>query len=285
MANTAKPDVFTTRRTALVGVFCLALIPTMAGAAGVTETFTKHTPGSTAAIDHAVWDKLLKAHVTPDAGGLHRVNYKAWKAAGHQELKTYLAGLQKVDPTTLDKAEQFAFWANLYNAITINVVLDKYPVKSIKDISLGGGLKALVAGGPWQAKTAKVLGQDLSLDDIEHNVLRAVFKDPRVHYAVNCASYGCPNLPNGAFTGANLDAALEAGAKAFINHPRGIAVDGGAVKASQIYNWFIADFGGNAEGVLSHVRKYAEPALKTKLEGITTIASHDYVWTLNDVAK
>jgi hypothetical protein len=279
--------LFRLTRYAMFGV-ALVLAPAVwfpfAEAASV-EDFTTFTAGSTVAVNHATWDKLTKAYIAPDASGLNRVDYKKFKVEGHKDLKAYVAMLHATDVAKLDKPEQFAFWVNLYNARTVDIVLDKYPVKSIKDISLGGGLKALVGGGPWQANTGKVAGVDLSLDDIEHKVLRAVFKDPRVHYALNCASYGCPNLRIGAFTGADLNAQLDAGAKAFVNHPRGISVEGGKVKASNIYSWFEADFGGSAMTALEHIRGYAEPTLKQKLNGITKIDRYDYIWSLNDVGK
>ncbi len=252
-------------------------------AANVADLHTMHAKGSTVAVDHAAWDNLLKMYVVPGADGVNRVRYAKFKADGHAALKAYVAALEKVDVATLDRPEQFAFWANLYNAKTIDVVLDKYPVKSIKDISLGGGLLTLVTGGPWKAKLVKVKGQDLSLDDIEHGILRPGFKDPRVHYAVNCASFGCPNLATEAFTGARLEAQLDAGAQAYINHSRGVKLDGGKVTASSIYNWFQADFGGNEAGVLAHMRKYAGPALKPKLDAATAIADYDYDWSLNEV--
>lgn len=263
----------------------VSLMALPAAAKGPTDVFAARATGATTVVDHAAWDRLVKAHVVPGADGVNRVAYANFKANGHKELKAYLAALQATDPAKLDRPEQFAFWANLYNAKTIDVVLDKYPVKSIKDVSLGGGLKALVGGGPWQAKIMKVAGVDLSLDDIEHQILRPIFKDPRVHYSVNCASFGCPNLPNAAFTGANLEAMLDAGAKAYVNNARGFAVDGGKIKASSIYSWFEADFGGSAAGVLDHARKYASPELKAKLEKLTSIASYDYDWSLNDVKK
>jgi hypothetical protein len=247
------------------------------------DGFMKHTAGSTMTVDHAVWDRLLKAHVIPGKDGINRVDFARFKKDGHTDLKKYVATLEKVDFTKLDRPEQFAFWANLYNSKTIDIVLDKYPVKSIKDISLGGGLKTLITGGPWQAKVVTVNGLPMSLDDIENNAMRPVFKDPRVHYSVNCASLGCPNLLTEAFTGTKLEGQLEAAAKAFVNHPRAFEIkDGKIVKASSIYTWFQADFGGSVEGVLAHARKYAEPALKQKLDGITAIADYDYDWKLID---
>ena len=236
-----------------------------------------------AAPDHSAWDGLLKAYVKPGADGLNRVDYAAFKSAGHATLKAYLERMQRIDPAALTPKQQFAFFANLYNAKTIDIVLDHYPVKSIKDISLGGGLLTIITGGPWKATVVRVAGVDLSLDDIEHAILRPVFKDPRVHYAVNCASVGCPNLAAEALTASKLEAQLDAGARAFVNHPRGIAVSGRNVTASSIYTWFKADFGGTNAAVLDHVRKYAAPELAKSLAGISDIASFDYDWRLNDI--
>ncbi|MBU1211935.1 MAG: DUF547 domain-containing protein [Alphaproteobacteria bacterium] len=233
-------------------------------------------------VDHSTWNKLLKAYVKPGQDGLNRVDYGAFKKSGHAALKMYVAGLEKVDPAKLDRRDQFAFFANLYNAKTIEIVLDHYPVKSIKDISIGGGLFAAFTGGPWKAKVLRIKGMELSLDDIEHEILRPVFKDPRVHYAVNCASIGCPNLGTEAFTGGTLEAQLDAGARAYINHPRGVTVSRGQVTASSIYSWFKADFGGSDKGVLSHMRKYASPELAEALSRAGSISKHAYDWRLND---
>lgn len=250
--------------------------------AGSAADFSGHVAGSTKTVDHSAFDRILAAHVVESPDGINRVDYARLKKEAHQNLKGYIASLEAADVKSLDRPEQFAFWANLYNARTLDIVLDKYPLKSIKDISLGGGLVALVTGGPWKAKVVRVGGAELSLDDIEHTILRGTFKDPRVHYSVNCASLGCPNLMRKAFTGADLEAQLDAGARAYVNHPRGIRVGGGKVHASSIYDWFSKDFGGTAGGVLDHVRRYAEPALKKKLEGMSEIAEYGYDWSLND---
>ena len=266
----------------MAGVVLGLALAGSARAQGPEQVFARFTAGSAKTVDHAIWDRQTKAYVVAGPDNLNRVRYPQWKSEGHAELKTYVKLLEATDVAALDRPEQFAFWANLYNAKTIDIVLDKYPIKSIKDISLGGTLLSTFTGGPWKAKVAKVAGQDLSLDDIENSVMRPIFKDPRVHYSVNCASVGCPNLMRGAFTGAGLEAQLDAGAKAFVNHPRGIAVEAGRIKASNIFSWFEADFGGSAKAVLAHVGKHAEPALKAKLEGITTIADYDYDWNLNE---
>ncbi len=283
--------------TATLLVLALAAILTaitspssQAAAAGnITEAFATHTAGSELTVDHSAWDKLLATYVQPGTDGLNRVAYATFKADGHKDLKSYISNLERVDPGKLDRPEQFAFWANLYNAKTIDIILDHYPVKSIRDISLDnslfGALKSSVgAGGPWKTPVVTISGRQLSLDNIEHDIMRPVFSDPRVHYSVNCASYGCPNLAGDAFTGAGLEAQLDAGARSFINHPRGIEVKNGTVKASSIYNWFQKDFGGNAAGVLAHARRYADAELAAKLKNVTAIDSYDYDWSLNDAS-
>ena len=271
---------------ALMSVFATGLALGNSRAADI-ETLTKpaFTDGSAATVDHATWDALLKAHVMAGADGTNRIGYAGFKAKDQAALKSYIKALETVQPTKLGRNEAFAFWANLYNAKTIDIVLDAYPVKSIKDINLGGGLLASVTGGPWKAKVLKVAGVEMSLDDIEHGLLRPVFKDPRIHYAVNCASIGCPNLSRDAFTGATLDTQLDAGAKAYVNSPRGVRADPDGITASSIYNWFVADFGGDETGVIKHLKRYADPLLKPKLESITEIADYGYDWTLNDVTS
>jgi hypothetical protein len=190
-----------------------------------------------------------------------------------------------MDPNTLDGREQFAFFVNLYNAKTIDIVLDHYPVKSIKDISLGGGLFASLSGGPWKAKVVNVNGAALSLDDIEHGILRSRFRDPRVHYAVNCASIGCPNLSNEAYTGAKLDTQFDGAARSYVNSPRGFRFDGQALVASSIYKWFKDDFGGSNQGIVKHALKYADPDLGTKLGAVRSISGFEYDWSLNDTRR
>ena len=287
-ANTISKSFGLLRRigsTAMATSVALSFFAPPLLAASPAETFAASAQGSTARIDHGAWDKLLKTFVVPGSDRINRVAYARFKSEGHAALKQYVASLEAVDVAALDRPEQFAFWANLYNAKTIDIVLDKYPVKSIKDINLGGGLLTLVTGGPWKAKVVKVKGQDLSLDDIEHGILRPVFKDPRVHYAVNCASFGCPNLGTEALTGARLEAQLDDAAKAYVNHPRGIRVSDGKVKASSIYSWFQSDFGGSDKGVLAHVKSFAAPELKAKLDAASGIADYDYDWLLNDAGK
>lgn len=233
----------------------------------------------------AAFDMLLGRYVASNADGVNRVDYARWKgnAEDKARLARYVAELQTRTPSKMARAEAIAYWSNLYNAITLSVVLDRYPVSSIRDIKSEGLLDPKAYTGPWRTKRATVEGKSYSLDDIENDVLRPVYKDPRVHYAVNCASYGCPNLRTKAWAAATLDADFDAAARDFVNHSRGVMVlPGNKLKVSSIYKWFAGDFGGD-EAVLAHFRKYAQPKLAAALVPGVAVAEDDYDWSLNDI--
>lgn len=224
-------------------------------------------------IDHSAWDSLLSRYVTQSPDGINRVDYAALKATDAAALRGYLSAMQAIDITQYPRDEQFAYWVNLYNAATVDLIIANYPVDSIRDL----GLPVL---GPWKDKILKVNGKDLSLDDIEHGILRPIWKDVRVHYAVNCASIGCPNLAAQAYTGARLDAMLEAAAADYVNHPRSFARVNGRLVASRIYDWYGNDWGDQA-AVLDHARKYANRETLARLSESSTIDDFDYDWSLN----
>lgn len=249
-----------------------------ASAETLGQKFAQADPASTVAIDHSAWEKLLQSYVVAGDDGLNRVDYAGFKKNGASALKRYLASLQQADVARLNRDEQFAFWANLYNAKTVDIILDHYPVASIKDIRLSGFLYA----GPWDKKVVTVNRVPLSLNDIEHEILRPLWRDPRVHYAVNCASIGCPNLPREAFKAASLEAMLEGAARKYINSPRGVRAAGGKVVLSKVYNWFAEDFGSSTSDILTHIRRYAEPELATRIEKVTSVTGYAYDWGLND---
>ena len=233
------------------------------------------------------FDALLAKYVKPGGDGVNRVDYARWQASAQHltSLHDYISYLAARTPSKMPRNDAFAFWVNLYNAITLKVVLDRYPVSSIRDIKSEGLFDPKAYIGPWRTKRVTVEGQSYSLDNIENDILRSGFKDPRVHYAINCASYGCPNLRAKAWTGAALDADLETAARDFINHPRGVTVlPGNRLRVSSIYKWFNADFGGGDAGVLAHLRKYAGPALATALTSQPAIAEDAYDWSLNDAS-
>lgn len=236
----------------------------------------------------AVLDALLSRHVVPHPDGVARVRYAAWKAsdADMRALEGWIAEAAARRPSALPREEAFAYWANLYNALTLKVVLERYPVRSIRDIrSTGVPLDPKGYFGPWRTRLVTVEGRRMSLDDIEHETMRPTFRDPRVHYAVNCASIGCPNLLPRAWRAATLERELDAAAASFVNHPRGVTVlPDGRLKVSSIYAWFREDFGGSEAGVVAHLRRHAAPPLAARLGDRTAIAEDAYDWALNDAA-
>lgn len=238
--------------------------------------FAANRSGSGTA-SHAAFDALLTRRARNSRDGVVRVDYAGWKgsAADRGALAAYIAALSRLNPLSLTRAEQFAFWANLYNAVTINVVLDHWPVRSIRDIRSG------IRPGPWRRKLATVGGVELSLDDMEHEILRKGWSDPRVHYAVNCASISCPNLPLRAFRGATLGPSLDAAAGAYVNSPRAVRFDGEVLVASSIYRWYSADFGGTDARVIAHLARYADDPLKSRLQAATRIGRDVYDWSIN----
>ena len=228
--------------------------------------------------DHSAWDELLKIHLdATHESGINLFDYAGLKAsaADMERLKNYLLSQTALDPRTRSRDVQMAYWINLYNALTVWVVVNDYPVDSIKDIKSG-----LFIFGPWQRELITVAGQSLTLDNIEHNILRPIWKDPRIHYAVNCASLGCPNLAEDAYRADNLEALLEKGAREYINHPRGAQVRDGELHLSSIYEWFQVDFGDSLDGVIAHLQKYANPELFNALRQVEEF-HHDYDWKLN----
>jgi hypothetical protein len=265
--------------TALGG--CATLEAQVAPAAEPLSRWQRHDAGSSRAVDHGAWAGFLARYRVMGPDGVARVRYAAVTAADRAALAGYVARLEAVDVDALNRREQFAYWVNLYNALTLRLVLERYPVKSIRDISLGGGLFSV---GPWGAKLATVMGERLSLDDIEHRILRPLWRDPRIHYVVNCASVGCPDLPAMPLTGAGAEAVLDAAARAYVNHPRGAALRDGGLVVSSLYRWYREDFGGDEPGVLAHLRRYAAPALAARLAGVSSIDRYEYDWALNDAA-
>jgi hypothetical protein len=239
----------------------------------------KNDPANQQKIDHTAWDKFLNKYVVaPHPSGIYRVRYKDVTPEDRTALQSYLSALQQMRISNYSRSEQKPYWINLYNAATVDLILGRYPVASIRDINISPGL---LTRGPWGAKLLTLEGEKLSLDDIEHRILRPIWKDSRVHYAVNCASLGCPNLQPNAYTGKNTESLLEKGAREFINHPRGVTIRNGKLRVSSIYVWFQSDFGGGAEGLMEHWKEYADQPLAGGLSKYSGGLEHDYDWRLN----
>jgi hypothetical protein len=276
-----------TRRTQIAaGAASLTLICSAAAeGAPRSELWAKwqaYDDASTVAIDHSAWTRFLHSYVRLGSDGIARIPYASVTAADRDLLGADLARFAAVPITAYNRREQLAYWVDLYNELTVKLVLDHYPVFSIRDIAISPGL---FSGGPWGRKLIEVEGEALSLDDIEHRILRPIWRDPRIHYAVNCAALGCPNLQATAFTATNADTLLETAASDYVNHPRAATVTGRKLTVSSIYVWYEADFGGSDAGVIAHLNRYARPALAAQLAGVDHISGDVYDWTLNDLRQ
>ena len=259
------------------------LVAQTAGAAPKADLWPrweKNDPANKQKVDHSAWDAFLKKYiVAAHPSGINRVNYATVAPEDRTALANYVKSLESVAVSGYSRGEQRAYWINLYNAKTVELILTRFPVKSIRDINISPGL---FSSGPWGAKLMTVEGEKLALDDIEHRILRPIWKDNRIHYAVNCASLGCPNLQPAAFTAENTESLLERGAREYVNHRRGVSLQSGKLKVSSLYVWFQEDFGGSAEGLMEHWAKYAGKTLADALLSYSGGLEHDYDWRLND---
>jgi hypothetical protein len=220
-------------------------------------------------VDNGLYDRLLKQYVNQGV-----VDYRGFKNE-EAVLDQYLKVLENTDAKKISRNEQFAFYVNAYNAWTIKLILSAYPgLKSIKEL---GSLLST----PWKKKIARIDGGVLTLDAIEHDILRKQFKDPRVHFAVNCASQGCPPLRSEPYQGNILNRQLDEMATAFLNDPARNYLDGNTLYASSIFKWFAEDFNND---IVGYFLRYAREDLKKRLEDNrdkTKIKYLDYDWSLN----
>ena len=269
------------RTLALAGLLAAAAALPAAAApdAELWPRWQAHDANATAAIDHGTWAAFLERYLVVRPDGANLVRYAAVSQADRRKLDGYIDRLAGLRISQYSRSVQFAYWVNLYNALTVDVVLDHYPVDSIREIDISPGW---FSDGPWGAELVTVEGTALSLNDIEHRILRPIWQDPRIHYAVNCASIGCPDLRAEPYKAERLDAQLDAAARAYVNDPRGAAVSDGSLTVSKIYTWYQEDFGASDAGVIRHLRQYADPQLKAQLETVSKIADSRYDWSLNE---
>ncbi|MFT6407191.1 MAG: hypothetical protein ACJAQ6_000601 [Arenicella sp.] len=249
--------------------------------AKLQEFWLPHDEASTRQVSHQAWQDILDKYLdTEHASGVNRFDYAALKKTDRKRLGGYLDSLQAIDPSRLSRAEQFPYWVNLYNALTVQVVLQNFPVDSIRSIRFWAS-----PFGPWDKNLLRIKNKKLSLNDIEHGILRPIWKDPRIHFAVNCASIGCPNLIGQAFSAVNSEQLMEAAASDFINHSRALEIRGDAVKLSSIFDWYGADFGANESEIMDYIGRYLDRSSKavegrSKFSSITKFEYH-YDWVLN----
>jgi hypothetical protein len=214
----------------------------------------------------SIYNKLLQKHVSNSGV----VDYKSFKK-DQEKLATYISYLQETTPQeSWSNNKQKAFWINAYNAYTLQLILENYPLNSIMDIKKNGKTA-------WKIPFAKVGGETYTLDYIEHEILRKKLFDPRIHVGVNCASISCPKLANIAFTENNIDATLEDLMKAFVNDNTRNKIAKNTIEISSLFDWFTEDFTINSS-LIAYLNMYSE----TKINSDATISYLKYDWSLNN---
>lgn len=209
---------------------------------------------------HALWNRLLNSHVNAEG----KVDYQGM-LADKAVLEKYTATLSANPPQAdWSRAEAMAYWINAYNAFTAQLILDHYPVSSMRDI---------YKGNPWDVAWIKIGNQNYSLDNIENDILRPRYKDARIHFALNCAAQSCPPLLNEAYTAKTLDAQLEAQTRQFINNPQFNQISPNEATLSKIFDWYAEDFGD--------LRTFINEYSYVKLTPGAEIRYADYNWSLN----
>ncbi|MDM3871302.1 DUF547 domain-containing protein [Porticoccus sp. W117] len=256
----------------------LSMLANAAPKAELWSIWNRSNESSSEVIDHSLWQQVLDKYLQANhSSGVNRFDYGAVNGEGEELLSDYLDYLQELDPREYSRAEQKAYWINFYNALTIQRMLEAYPVKSI--LKVGGGL---FTWGPWDDALAEVAGEELTLNDIEHRILRPIWNDPRLHFAVNCASIGCPNLQARAFTAENSEQLLALGAKEYLSHKRGAHFDNkGRLVLSKIFEWYGVDFGDSERAIIQALSQYAPDDLAQRMREHRGKVKYEYDWDLN----
>jgi len=231
------------------------------------------TQKGTKPIDHGGWEALLLQHV--DEEGM--VDYQGFKR-DRKHLGIYLGLLSNNAPNDKywSRNDQLAYWVNAYNAFTVELVLRYYPVESIKDI--GSSIQVPFVNTPWDIKFIKIAGKEYDLNNIEHNILRKYFKEPRVHFAVVCAAQSCPRMRQQAYSGQNVQELLEEDARQFINDSTRNKLSREKVSLSKIFDWYKEDF-TDGQSLIDYLNQYS----KVQIDKNAEVDYLEYVWGLNEV--
>jgi len=242
----------------------------------VTQYWDTSDSTNQTSIDHSQWQNFLDLYLYQTKSGQTLVAYKKVVTRDYDGLSHYLQNLTRLDPRKLNRAEQMAYWINLYNALTVKVVLDNPDKSSITKMGAG-----FFSFGPWNENVITITSQSLSLNDIEHRILRPIWKDERVHFALNCASLGCPNLASGTYQSKNLEEYLNMARNTYLEHKRAVHFDSaGVLHLSSLFQWYLEDFATTEPALLNYLAKH-NAELRNQLLNYTGKVSYDYDWDLN----
>jgi hypothetical protein len=266
------------------GLLLIALLAPYSMAAPKSELWpywSAYQSQSSIKVDHQIWQALLSRYVLLSDDGIHRVAYGEFDETAKAKLREYLDAMSRIAPTQLNRDEQLSYWINLYNAQTIQVVLDHPRKKSI--LSMG----PFFSLGPWDEPYLTIENKPVTLNDIEHRILRPIWQDHRLHYVLNCASIGCPNLSQTAYRATSIAQQMADAQIAFLQHPRAISfTDRGELQLTSLFDWYLADFAPDVFGLLAYLA-VQRPDLAADLAAMAGNAdakiNYVYDWDLNVV--
>lgn len=233
--------------------------------------------------DYRAWGELLAKHYDPAKG----MNYKAFKAQDQKALDDLRRRMAAVDVQTLSRPDQLAYWINLYNISVVGIVVDNYPVESIRDLSTDPIIRLNIFKKPLVATKRGMV----SLNDIENQKIREGFKDPRIHFAINCAAESCPPIRPEPYVGSRISDQLEDQTRKFLNAPNGVRVEkkggGVVIRTTKVMDWFEQDFrrwgGGQVEFIIRYVTSDKRKPIEAAGNQVD-LEFDDYSWKLNDAS-
>jgi uncharacterized protein DUF547 len=234
-------------------------------------------------VDYSVWNQLLGKYYDPGRG----MNYKALKANDGPALQQLRQRMATVDVASLPKNDQFAYWINLYNINVVGIVVDHYPVASIRDISTD----PIVRLNVFKKVSVQAKKGAMSLNDVENDKIREGFKDPRIHFAINCAAKSCPPIRTEPYEGAKINDQLDDQVRKFLAGPNGARIEKKGVQVvlhvTKILDWFSADFQKWGGGQIAFLKRFVPPDIRKQMDAAGSqidLKFDDYDWKLNDAS-
>lgn len=248
-----------------------------ASQSGITQHWSAYNKSSTATIDHSAFADFLQQYVVKRDNAPNLMQYDRISKKAHKRLEAYIHKLAGLSLAQYNRDVQLAYWINLYNAALIDLVLDHYPVEAVYQI---GGASA----SPWAMTVVTIDGYPLSLNEIRHYIIDAIWGERLTDYGLSWAAVGGPELRAQPYSSDQIFLQLRNNSERFVNGPKGMTTKKDRLVVSRFFDWFRRDFGGSTEALISQLRQHAEPALSARLDIYDTIDGFTFDWRLNDAA-
>ncbi len=268
----------------LLAVYFICLYSTSLQAAPKAEQidyWNDHEAGSVMVVNHSPWQVIIDSYLDSEhESGVFRFDYEAVSSTDKGKLDSYLDYLQSIDPRQLNRNEAMAYWINAFNASLVRLIIggvQNSNIDSVRDLRAGA-----FTAGPWRRKVLDIAGQRLSFDDIEHGILRPIYADPRVHFAMSAACMSCPNLQPQVFLGTQIEDQLAQAQADYLNHERTVKLENGRLTISRIFDWYSSDFGESDDRVRSYILENIDSELAETLGAVESGGiKYQFDWKLN----